>query len=91
MLFFLIALFLSNLAIMADLVIVPITGYLYGNYDNVNAVNFYVTGPALVCVFASLITGKLMQYFSKKTLLVSALCLLAIGGGFGGISTNLTL
>ncbi|QSX07654.1 MFS transporter [Alkalibacter rhizosphaerae] len=84
MVLFLIALFLTNVAVMSDMVIIPAIANMYGVFgDSINLVNFIISGPALIVVFSSLLCGKLMQYFSKKTLLIFSYALFAAASILG--------
>lgn len=82
-LLFLITLFLTNIAVMADMVIIPAADGLFSTFENVGAVNFILSGPALINVFSALMCGKLMQYFSKKTLLVAGFAIFTVSSIFG--------
>ena len=47
----LLAIFVSTIVVMADLVITPVIGMIYGYYpNNTGAVNFIVSGPMLILV-----------------------------------------
>lgn len=84
MILFLIALFLTNVAVMSDMVIIPAIANMYEVFgDSINMVNFIISGPALIVVFSSLLCGKLMQYFSKKTLLIFSYGLFAVASILG--------
>lgn len=50
-LLFLISLFLTNVAVMADMVIIPAGNGLYETFQNDAAVNFILSGPSLSCCF----------------------------------------
>lgn len=84
MVLFLLTLFLTNIAIMADMVLVPAFGGIYETFgESINLVNFIVSGPALICIVASLISGKMMQYINKKSLMIIGFALFTIGSIFG--------
>lgn len=89
MVFFLIGLFMTNMAIMADFAVIPIVENLFTTFDNVPAINFFVSGPALVCVVAALVSGQLMQHFRKRTLLIIGFGLFTVGGVFGNAIESL--
>lgn len=87
---FLITLFLTNVCVMADLVIVPAIADLYEAFPNaVNVVNYIISGPALVMIFSSLLCGKAMKFFSKKTLLVASFALFTGASIFGAFVVNI--
>lgn len=76
----LVALMLTNLAVMADLVIIPIISTFYQNYgDHMNLVNFIVSGPALIIVVTSLLAGWMSKHMDKKIVLLIGAVLFTIG------------
>lgn len=82
----LIALMLTNLAVMADLVIIPVISELYQAYgDHMNAVNYIVSGPALIIVVTSLIAGWLCRRINKKILIIAGGAFFAVGSIFGAV------
>lgn len=85
---FLIALFLTNVAVMADMVIIPAANGLYETFQNDAAVNFILSGPSFLMVFSSMLCGKFMQYLSKKKILVGAMVVFAVGSIMGGAVEN---
>lgn len=86
---FLIALFLTNVSVMADMVVVPCIADLYELFSNsTNLVNFVISGPALFIIVASLICGHLMKHFSKKSLLIVGFSLFALASIFGAVIEN---
>lgn len=84
----LIALFLSNVAVMADMVIIPIANNLFETFDNVSAINFILSGAAFISVFTAMACAKLLYKFSKKTVLVLSMALFAVSSIFGGAVEN---
>lgn len=87
-LLFLISLFLTNVAVMADMVIIPAGNGLYGTFQNDAAVNFILSGPSFIMLFSAMLCGKLMQYLSKKKILVGAMVLFAVSAILGGAVEN---
>jgi len=80
----LVAIFASTIVVMADLVITPVIGMIYGYYpDNMSAVNYIVSGPMLVLVVASLITPYLTKIMDKKVVFVAATAIFTVGAVFG--------
>lgn len=78
------AIFFSTLAVMADLVITPVIGMIYGYYpDNMSAVNYIVSGPMLVLVIVSLLTPYLTRHMDKKVVFTGATVIFSIGAIFG--------
>lgn len=70
-LLFFIALALTNIIIMKDNVIYPISYIFYELFpEQTMGVNFMMSGPALFIVVSSLMVPWLMKYISKKALLV---------------------
>lgn len=89
MILFLAALFLTNVAVMSDMVIIPAIGNIYGVFsDSINLVNYIVSGPSLMFVFSSLLCGKLLQYFSKKTLLIFSYSIFTVASIMGVFIEN---
>lgn len=85
----LVALMLTNLAVMADLVIIPIISTFYQNYgDHMNLVNFIVSGPALIIVVTSLLAGWMSKRMDKKIVLLIGAVLFTIGAVFGAMVDN---
>lgn len=83
------AIFFSTLAVMADLVITPVIGMIYGYYpENMGAVNYIVSGPMLVLVIASLVTPYLTRHLDKKLVFVGATVIFSIGSIFGVVVDN---
>ena len=81
---FIAALFMTNFIIMTDFVIFPIADALYTQFpDQVNGVNFIISGPSLIIVFASLVIPGLLDRVNRKVLLLiecAAFAVSAIGG-----------
>lgn len=75
----------SNILVMADLAIYVVVNNLYETFPNqLIAVNFIVSGTALMVMLSSLVASKLMKTVGKKNLLLIAgvvFCVSAIGGG----------
>ncbi len=80
----LIAIMFTSVAVMVDLAIIPIISDLYKNFgDQMNLVNFIVSGPQIIIVAASLITTFLMRKVNKKTLLIASGIIFTIGAVAG--------
>ena len=80
-LLFVFTVMLSNVCVMADCVIYPITNYIYGAYpENVGAVNWILSGPCLLLCLSSLVAPAILKKISRKQLLVFAAVLFIIGG-----------
>ncbi|HMM06464.1 MAG TPA: MFS transporter [Clostridiales bacterium] len=78
------AIFASTIVVMADLVITPVIGLIYGYYpDHVSAVNFIVSGPMLVLVIASLLTPLLFKVMDKKLVFIIGSAIFTVGAIFG--------
>lgn len=70
---FLIAIFLTNVALMNDQAIIPIINNIYTVFpENQSMVNYVVTGSLVVYIITSLLAGKLTERMSKKTIIVVA-------------------
>ncbi|OFV68939.1 MFS transporter [Acetobacterium wieringae] len=74
-----------TIALMGDMVIIPVAGNIFEEYANANmaVLNFILSGPALIGAFSGLIAGKLMQYLSKKKLLLVSFAIFSVGAIFG--------
>lgn len=86
---FLITLFLTNVALMADMVIIPAADGLFSTFDNVGLVNFILSGPAFISIFSAILCGKLMEHFNKKVLLTFGFALFTVGAVFGGAAESI--
>ena len=85
----LIALMLTNLAVMNDLVIIPIISSFYQNFgDHMGLVNYIVSGPALIIVFTSLLASWLCRKLDKKVVLIAGALFFTVGAIFGAIVEN---
>lgn len=85
----LISLMLTNLAVMNDLVVIPIISNLYSNFgDNMGLVNYIVSGPALIIVFTSLLASFLCKKIDKKVVLILGAIFFTVGAVFGVIIVN---
>jgi MFS family permease len=64
---------LASMAVMNDMVIIPVAGNLFNDFADVNigVLNYILSGPALVSALFSLLSGKLMDRISKKTLMIA--------------------
>lgn len=78
-------LILSTMAVMGDMVVIPVAGNIFETYADVNVavLNFFLSGPVLIGAVSGLVAGKLMQYISKKKLLIVAFGIFSIGAIFG--------
>ena len=86
----LIALMLTNLAVMADLVIIPVISDLYTAYgDQMNAVNYVVSGPALIIVATSLLATVLCRKLDKKIVIVLGGLFFTVGSICGVLVDNI--
>lgn len=86
----LIAILFSNVCVMADLAITPVIGQIYGYYpDNINGVNYIVSGPMLVLVVASLATPLLFQVMDKKIVFIIGSVFFAVGAVFGVLTDQI--
>lgn len=81
---FYIAIMLSNIAVMGEQVIQPITYNFYNAFpDSPGAVNMILSIPLIMMVVFSIIAGWMCSYFNKKHLLIFGGILFAIGSIFG--------
>jgi len=85
---FLLAIFLTNVCTMADMVIIPAVGGLFEAFDNVTLVNLIITGPALVGVLFCILGGRLADRYNKKMLLVFGFSLFTASSILGATVDN---
>ncbi|MBU4440624.1 MAG: MFS transporter [Acetobacterium sp.] len=79
-----IAIMATAIAVMADLAINPIIGVLYKTYpESMGYVNYFVSGPMLVIVFASLLTAALLKKMDKKIVMIAGGVIFAVGAILG--------
>lgn len=87
---FMFALSLSTVAIMANMVLVPAVASLYEVFgEHASIVNYIVSGPMLIMTFTTLLSPKLMQRFSSKTLIVAAFAVFTVASVFGAAVENI--
>lgn len=87
---FLITILISNIAVMGEMVVLPVINSLYESYwENLTAVNMAVSAPALVMIVASLAASFLLSKISKKTLLIVGGVLFAVCGSLGVAVDNI--
>lgn len=83
-LLFFLAIILTNVVVMHDFVIYPITNTLYKIFPNQTAgVSVIVSGPAIVMVIVSLLVPYLLKQINKKHLL-SIACIIFACASIGG-------
>lgn len=78
-----VALCLATFAAMGDMVIIPVADFLYMNYENVGAVSYLLSAPALITAFVSAMAGKIIERFGARKFLL-------VGFGIYTVSTVLT-
>lgn len=83
------AIFLSTMCTMGDMIIVPVMSNFYELFDDVAAVNFLISGPALVGLFFCIIGGRLADIINKKVQLIIGFAIFAVTGIFGAAFVNL--
>lgn len=83
----LVALFLSSMCTMGDLVVSPIVANLYETFVDAPEwlLNFGITGPALVGLPFGLIAGLLCDRFDKKWVLVVGFAIFTASAVFGAV------
>lgn len=78
------ALMLTNLAVMNDLVVIPVISNLYGEFaDHMGLVNYIVSGPALIIVLTSLVASFLCKKLDKKVVLIIGGIFFTVGSILG--------
>ena len=87
---FLLAIMLTNIVIMHDMVVMPVANNLYEAFpDGVAGVNFILSGPAIFLFFGSLIAPMLFGKVHKKVLLAVTCGLFAVASIFGSSVVSL--
>ncbi len=83
------AILCAGYGMFSDAVVVPLISSIFTEYPNSSTfiMNFVISGPALIAIPVSLISGKLAQYISKKDILIAAFVIYIIGG-VGGAYTQ---
>ncbi len=85
----LVALMLTNLAVMNDLVVIPVISNLYGEFaDHMGLVNYIVSGPALIIVLTSLLASFLCKKLDKKVVLIIGGIFFTVGSILGVMMVN---
>ena len=80
----------TAIAVMADLVLIPVYGLIYAKYpDLMGYVNYFISGPMLVVVIASLLTGLLLKRINKKAVMIAGGIIFAVGAVLGNLSDDL--
>jgi MFS family permease len=89
---FVIAIMLSCVVIMGELIVTPIFYNIFAAFpDNALAANTIVSGPALMVVIASLLATVLMKRLSKKSIILFGTILFTLCGIAGGIFSSVYL
>lgn len=83
-----IALLTATLGMCGDSVIIPGADQMFKAYQDDTFVNFLLSGPNLVSMFASILAGMLLRYIDPKKMLVLGMALFFIGGTFGAAIDN---
>lgn len=84
------ALLTATLGMVGDTIITPGADAMFKYFNHDSFVNFLLSGPNLVSMFASIIAGVAMKYVDKKKMLLLGMGLFVIGGTFGCIIENET-
>jgi MFS family permease len=79
---FTIAAFLTSIAVMGEMGILPFVYNLYETFDNYFMVNYIISAGAIFMVVGSVLATVLMGKFSKKSLLIIAGILFAVSSIF---------
>ena len=79
------ALLTAALGMVGDTIITPGADAMFKYYNHDSFVNFLLSGPNLISMFAAIFAGFAMKYVDKKKMLLLAMALFVIGGTFGSI------
>lgn len=82
---------ISLLTVMSGAAVSPALGNISETFGDANIllIKMILTIPAILIIPFSLLTGKLVEKFKKKKLLIMGLVIYLIGGIGGGFSTNI--
>lgn len=83
-----IALLSATLGMCGDSVITPGADQMFKYYNDDSFVNFLLSGPNLVSMFASILAGIMQRYVDKKKVLILGMALFFVGGTFGAVIEN---
>lgn len=84
MFLFYLAMILTNIVVMQDMVIYPIISTLYGVFPtNTAGVNLIISAPAIIMVVTSMLVPYLLKYISRKHLLAFACLVFTFASIFG--------
>ena len=78
-----IALLSATLGMCGEALITPGADQMFKHFENDNFVNFLLSGPNLVSMFASITAGIIGRYIDKKYVLTFGMALFVAGGVFG--------
>ena len=83
-----IALLSATLGMVGDSLITPGADQMFKHYGNEVFVNFLLSGPNLVSMFASIAAGVMQRYVDKKKVLLLGMALFVVGGSLGAVIEN---
>lgn len=85
----LIAIFLTSIGVMHDLVLIPVISNLYGAFpEQMPLVNYIISGPMLILIAASLLATALIKKLNKKTVIIIGGILFSVGAILGAVIEN---
>jgi predicted MFS family arabinose efflux permease len=81
---------LSAMAVMNEMVIVPVAGNLFHDFagSNIAALNYILSGPRVVGALCSLLCAKLMFVISKRKLMIIGFAIFAVSSILGDVIHN---
>lgn len=80
---------LTNITVVGDNFIIPIVNSIYMAFpEDELVVNFILTGPLLLGMIAGLVAGKILEFASKKLVLIICLTVYMLAAGFGAAIDN---
>lgn len=90
-LFLKITVLLSGFVVMADLVVIPAVGGIFASFPKANPIlySFFLTGPFLFSLFASILCGILARFISKKHLMIGSYILFIVAACGGALVDNI--
>jgi MFS family permease len=81
---------LSAMAVMNEMVIIPVVGNLFHDFadTNIAVLNYILSGPRVVSALCSLLCAKLMYVTSKRTLMIAGFAIFAAASILGDAVHN---
>lgn len=86
-----VALCLGTMAMMADMIVIPVAEVMYTVYDDVNAVSYILSGPALINAVICAFAGKIIEKIGARRFLIIGFGVFMISGVLTVVSQDLIM